>query len=218
MRGEGKEEEEEEEADAGDVNVGDPDPPPRCCCRCCAQAGTGGTGGSASPEREVADLVRRRGGGTESAAGGGLSGAPSLRLILCGSAEGPEDGEGKVSLENIAPRVRLRARFFSASPVSSSEAVGAAVATGSGSVIVLDSARGERCRMPPPGVGGALRTEAGSASSKVAAIEGPASGEERMGREACTGERAPMVWWRRVESGGRSGIMSLWSVGRRSGE
>ena len=83
-------------------------------------------------------------------------------------------------MENMAPSVRRRLLFT------------AAASSTSGSAVVETSVRGDRCLVPPPGVGGALRAERRD-SSMSAAIEGPASGEDRRGREECMGERDPMV-------------------------
>ena len=84
---------------------------------------------------------------------------------------------------------------------------------------MLFRSRGERCLRPPPGVGGALAGEI-SVPSFEAAMDGPASGDERSGRERCEGESEPsVVECRRVGTEGRAGMVSRWSAeGKRGGE
>ena len=117
-----------------------------------------------------------------------------------GSPEGCSDSEievevGKLILERTPPRERLLCFLGaadSASPLSSA-------------AITENSASGERCRTPPPGVGGALAAPT-STSSPVTAIEGPASGEDRRGRAEYIGEE--MVLCRRLGDEERSGKVS----------
>ncbi len=112
---------------------------------------------------------------------------------------------GKLILERTAPSERLRRFLESASSPGSSTCA----------AVVENSASGERWR-PPLGVGGAL--VAFSVPSCEKAMEGPASGEERCGREPCGGD-SEFVLRLRLARDGRSGMVSLWSAeGRRGGE
>lgn len=156
----------------------------------CTHVGTGGTGGASC---SVADFVRGRGGAT------GVTGD-------VGSEDAPED-VGRLSLDRTDPNVRLRCFLTSGSTTGE-------VSTG---MVIEDSARGDRCLEPPPGVEGALAT---SEALAEAAMEGPARGEDRSGRDKCEGDNEPTVAeCRRVAMEGRAGIVNWWSAeGRRGGE
>lgn len=122
---------------------------------------------------------------------------------MAGSTSASDAEVGKLILDRTAPRDRLRCCFLlKVDAASSSSSV----------AVVEDSARGDRCLVPPPGVAGAL-----SVPSLEAAMDGPARGEERSGRELCMG--GEIVLYLRIAGVGRSGIVSLCSTeGRRSGK
>ena len=178
-----------ERGEGGESMCGDIDRAGRVLC---AHAGTGGTAGTGVAVRELADLDRCRGVTGESRSGE----AGSLEL------EGLE--LGKVSLERTAPSERLR-RFLASASSSTGSSTWAAV--------VENSARGDRC-LPPAGVGGALVALGVPSCEK--AIEGPARGEERCGREPRSGDIEVALCLRFAREG-RSGMESLWSAGGRRG-
>ena len=102
---------------------------------------------------------------------------PELALEV--EVDGVEEAEeGKLILERTALRVRRRWCFCVGMSFSSP-----------GPATVEVAVRGKRCLVPPRGVGGALNAPRLSVSSCATSMEGPASGDERRGRDVCRGER-----------------------------
>ena len=77
------------------------------------------------------------------------------------------------------------------------------------------SAEGNNRLAPPRGVGGALNVPRLSVPSCSGAIDGPASGDERRGRDVWRGEWALCFL---ATSAGRSGMMRLLSTSERRAE